>query len=391
MDKHGFYFLCILFALTLTGCSESTEGQAGGPPAPAVSVADVLVRDITRWQEFSGRIAAKEIVQIRPRVGGVIKEVHYREGNMVNEGDLLFTIDPEPYRAELERAQAEFERAKAQATLTRLESRRAKNLLKRKLLSQDEYDQRKAAEDQANANVQAANANHDLAKLNLSYTEVRSPIHGRTGRALKTKGNLVSSDPTPDQLTTVLSLDPVYVEFDSDENTYLQYLASNLSAEDQPLQHKVYIGLGNESGFPREGILGFVDNRFSPDTGSIRMRAVLENKNYLLTPGLFVRVKLLDTTAKQTILISESAILTDQDRKYVYVLGKDNQAIRKDITIGRSYEKFKIVESGLKASDKVIVHGVQKIFFPNMPVNPQTIAMGEPPATPQPAGPNAAH
>lgn len=377
----------------LAGCGQETDGQAGGFPPPAVSVAEVIVRDIIPWEEFTGRIEAKEVVKIHPRVGGVIEEIPYHEGDIVKKGELLFVIDQQPFRAELDRAEAELARAHAQDDLARSEVRRAKNLVKRKLLSQDEYDRRTAAEDQASASVRSAKATLQLARLNLEYTEIRSPIDGRTGRVLVTRGNLVASNPTPDQLTTVLSLDPVYVIFDSDELTYLRYFgkAQPSVGRDEQKKRLVFVGLGNEEGFPREGYLDFVDNRVAPETGTIRLRGVLDNSDYQLTPGLFARVKLLATQSEQTILINERAILTDQDRKYVYVLGDKNSAMRRDIKIGRVFEGFRIVTEGLKPGDQVIVHGIQKIFFPNMPVMPQVIGMGDPPPSPGQAAPEAGH
>jgi len=382
--------LLVAIALSLfllKSCGKEQDGQGGGFPPPAVSVAEVIVRDVTPWEEFTGRIEAKEVVQIHPRVGGVIEEIPYREGGIVKKGELLFVIDQQPFHAELNRAEAELARASAQADLARAEIRRAKNLVKRKLLSQGEYDQRVAAENQANANVRSAEATLQLARLNLEYTEIRSPIDGRTGRALVTKGNLVASDPTPDQLTTVLSIDPVYVVFHSDELTYLRYFINEqqtVGPEDEA-KRPVYVGLGNEEGFPHQGYLDFVDNQVASQTGTIGLRAVLDNKDMSLIPGLFARVKLLATKPVSTLLIDEQAILTDQDRKYVYILGEGNTAQRRDITIGRSVEGLRMVSTGLKQGDKVIVHGTQKIFYPNAPVKPQMIGMGDPPASPGPA------
>lgn len=380
--------------MLLAGCGKESEGNAaGGMPPPAVSVAEVMVKEVTPWEEFTGRIEAKDIVQVRPRVGGVIEDIKYREGDIVAQGDLLFVIDQQPFNAQLSRAEAELVRARAQAELTRLESRRASNLVKRKLLSQDEYDQRVAAENQANANVRAAQASLRLARLNLEYTEVRSPIAGRTGRALVTKGNLVSSEPTPSVLTTVLSLDPVYVVFDSDELNYLKFFgkASAQPTGTDAVKRKVFVQLGNESGFPREGYVDFVDNRVSPQTGTITVRAVLENPEYELTPGLFARVKLLATRPEQAILISDVAVMTDQDRKYVYVLGEENRAVRRDVKLGKTYSGLRNIKEGLKPGDKVIVYGIQKVFFPNMPVMPQMIAMGDPPPVPGGPQPGAEH
>lgn len=370
----------------LAGCLEqsaSKEAEAPSmPPPPGVSVAEVLVQDVTPWYEFTGRIEAKEFVQIRPRVGGVIEKVAYREGDFVNKGDLLFVIDQQPFLAELERAEAELVRAEAQAELARVESLRAENLLKQKLISPNEYDQRIAAANQANANVRFAQASVRLARLEMEYTEIRSPISGRTGRALFTEGNLVASDPAPNLLTTVVSLDPIAVYFDVDELTYLQYTQSLPGNGKRPSQ-TAFIGLASERDFPRQAKVDFFDNQVNPATGTIELRALLDNTNHRLTPGLFTRVKLLEPKPKQATLIDDKAILTDQDRKYVYVLGEENRAMRRDITIGRRLDKLRMINTGLQAGDKIIVHGIQKVFFPGMPVNPQVINMGDPPpATP---------
>ena len=384
LSLKAFATLYVAVVLLLVGCNKEEQAPHGGFPPPAVSVAEVTVREITPWEEFSGRIEAKEVVQIRPRVGGVIERIEYREGDIVKKGDLLFALDQHSIRAELNRAKAELARTHAQAELARVEHLRATNLLKQKLISQDEYDQSVATEHQAKANVRAGEASLRIARLNLGYTEVRSPIDGRTGRALATKGNLVSFSPTPDLLTTVVSLDPVYVVFDSDELTYLRYFSDSQHSAGYNGKEKriVYVGLGNEEGFPREGYVDFIDNQVNTDTGTIRLRAVLDNKDYLLTPGLFARVKLLGTTPHKAILIDDHAILTDQDRKYVYVLGNENLAMRRDIKIGRKEEGLRVITEGLNPGDQIIVHGIQKVFFPGMPVNPQSISMGDPPPTP---------
>ncbi|NOZ53599.1 MAG: efflux RND transporter periplasmic adaptor subunit [Gammaproteobacteria bacterium] len=383
--------LLTTIAVLLSACNKETnqQGSAGFPP-PLVSVAEVVVRDVMPWDEFNGRIEATQSVQIRPRVRGVIEQVRYHEGDIVKQGDLLFVLDQRPFRAELNRAEAELARAQAQAALAHVESQRAKNLIERKLVSKDEYDQRIAAEAQANANVRSVNATLQLARLNMDYTEIRSPISGRTGRAFATKGNLVSSDPRPDVLTTIVSLDPVYVYFDSDELTYLRYsrhLQQTKGPQDRTQMSTVFVGLGNEVGFPREGYVDFVNNQVDPDTGTIRLRAVLENKDYQLKPGLFARIKLLGRKPEQVVLIDDKAILTDQNRKYVYVLDTENRAMRRDVEIGRAIDGLRIATTGLKPGERIIVHGVQKIFFPAMPVSPQLINMGEAAPVPGDTGP----
>jgi multidrug efflux system membrane fusion protein len=375
----------------IVACGKPQQPQGGGMSAPAVSVAEVLIQNITPWDEFSGRIEAEETVEIRPRVAGVIDAVRYREGEDVKKGEVLFVIDQRSFRAELERAQAAVARAEAQVVLAKGERARARKLFDSKVFSKQDYDQRVAAETQAEADVHAAKAAVRLASLNLEYTEVRAPIGGRTGRALVTKGNLVSSDPTPDLLTTLVSIDPVYVYFDVDEQTYLGYEARSAAAIRQTAEGKrrALIGLSDNEGYPYTGTVDFIDNQLDPATGTIRMRAVIANSDHTLIPGLFARVKLLGTADRSTMLVDDRAILTDQDRKYVYVLGPENRAMRRNIRIGHVVGGLRIVEDGLNAGDKIIVYGLQKIFFPGMPVNPQPIHMGDPEPAPGPGGPGA--
>lgn len=368
------------FALT---APDSNGAAPMMPPPPAVSAAAVVSKSVTYWDEFPGRVTAIDNVEIRPRVGGYIDSVRFKEGDEVKKGDVLFVIDRRPFQAQAARAEAELVRARTQAELARTQADRAKKLLEGRVISQEEFDQRIAAGAEADAAVRAASAAADAARLDLEFTEIRSPINGRAGQALITPGNLVS--PNQSLLTTVVSLDRVYVYFESDEQSFLRYAAMGQSGErsaSQDARHPVQVGLANETGFPHEGVLDFVDNHIDPKTGTIRTRAVLDNKDRQLTPGLFARVKLLGSGQVNAILIDEKAILTDQDRKYVYVVGDQNRAMRRDITLGRESDGMRVVTSGLNPGDRVIVHGVQKIFMPGMPVAPQDIIMGAPPAPP---------
>lgn len=368
------------FALT---APDSNGAAPMMPPPPAVSAAAVVSKSVTYWDEFSGRVTAIDNVEIRPRVGGYIDSVKFKEGDEVKKGDVLFVIDRRPFQAQASRAEAELVRARTQAELARTQADRAKKLLEGRVISQEEFDQRIAAGAEADAAVRAASAAADAARLDLEFTEIRSPINGRAGQALITPGNLVS--PNQSLLTTVVSLDRVYVYFESDEQSFLRYAAMGLSGErsaSQDARHPVQVGLANEAGFPHEGVLDFVDNHIDPKTGTIRTRAVFDNKDRQLTPGLFARVKLLGSGQVNAILIDEKAILTDQDRKYVYVVGDQNRAMRRDIVLGRESDGMRVVTSGLNPGDRVIVHGVQKIFMPGMPVAPQDIIMGAPPAPP---------
>jgi membrane fusion protein, multidrug efflux system len=294
----------------------------------------------------------------------------------VAKGDVLFVIDQRPYRAELARAQAEAARARAQAALATSEKARARTLLEAQAISREEYDRLIAADAQYEAGVNAAQAAVETARLNLEFTEVRSPIAGRAGRALVTEGNLI--DPGATVLTTVVSQHPVYVYFEGDEQVYLR--SADLGR--RGAANKVFVGLSNEQGYPHEGVLDFVDNQVDARTGTIRSRAVLDNRDGAFTPGLFARVRLQGSASHAALLVDDKAVLTDQDRKFVYVLGPDNKAVRRDITLGRIVDGLRVVATGLQSGDQVIVHGVQKVFFPGMAVAPTVIAMGDPAPSP---------
>lgn len=366
----------IAITLAAVGCGSQAAPHAGPPPAPEVSVATVLNKDVRQWDDFTGRVTAVETVQLRPRVSGYVDRVAYKEGQEVKKGDLLFVIDQRRYRAELNRAQAELERARAEARLAQSQDKRAQTLVEAKAISREEFESRRAATTQGDAAVRAAEAAVASAQLDLTFTEVRSPITGRAGRALVTIGNLAQADQT--LLTTVVSVDPMYVYFDADEQTYLRYNDLARKGERADNKNPVRIGLSSDEGYPYEGTVDFTDNQVDSTTGTIRARAVLPNPDRVFTPGLFARVQLEGSGEFKAMLIDEKAILTDQDRKYVYVLGADNKAQRKDIVLGRTIDGLRVVSSGLAPTDKIIVHGVQKVFFPGMQVAPKPIAMGAP-------------
>ncbi len=380
----------ILLATAIAACSgEAANDQQMMPPRPDVSVAPVLKREVSQWDEFTGRVEAVETVELRPRVGGYIDRVNYTEGHEVKKGDVLFDIDPRNWRAAQARAEADLQRARVQELLTRTELERARKLVDTNSISTGEFDQRRAAHAQAEAEVLAAQAALDTAALNLEFTRVRAPISGRAGRALVTAGNLVSTDPGATLLTTIVSLDPVYVYFEGDEQTYLRYKAMGRSGQrdgGRVARYPVRVGLAGEDGHPHEGELDFVDNHVDPATGTIRARARVPNPERILTPGLFARVQLLAGNPFEAMLIDDRAVLTDQNRKYVYVVGDDGTAQRRDVRLGRMIEGLRVVEDGLAAGDRIIVHGVQKVFFPGMPVNAHEIAMGDPPPPPGPPG-----
>jgi len=374
----------LVVTMFTTACDPAGGETPQGPPPPEVSVAEVIQRNIAQWDEFTGHVEASETVEIRPRVSGYIESVEYIDGHEVKKGQVLFIIDQRPYQADLERAEAELARAKTQAELAKTEVARARKLIDAKMISQEEYDQRAAASEQGGASIRAAAAAVEVARLNLEFTEVKSPIDGRAGLALVTPGNLVTTQPSATLLTTVVSLDPMYVYFDGDEQTYLRYMEMARSGQrpsSREAHNPVRVGLANEKGFPHEGFMDFVDNQLDPQTGTIRARAVLDNKDRIFTPGLYARVQLLGGAPTDTLLIDDKAILTDQDRKYVYVLNEQNQAIRRDVKLGRLVDGMRVISSGLEAGEVIIVHGIQKIFYPGMVVVPKPIAMGDMPAS----------
>lgn len=342
---------------------------------PEVSAAQVVVKAVNQWDEYSGRIEAIQSVDLRPRVSGYLDSVNYREGQEVKQGDVLFTIDARSYRAELARANAQLARAASVAAQSGNEARRAKALVAQHAISTEQWEQRNAADKSAQADMLAAQAAVDTAKLNLAWTQVRAPIVGRAGRALVTKGNLVTADGAASVLTTLVSQDKMYAYFDIDENAFLRYTQSARNTLGHSATIPVQIGLANEEGFPHRGVVDFLDNRVERSSGTLRVRAILDNQDRLLTPGLFARVRLFGGRIPDALLIDSRALLTDQDRKYVYVVDKDGKAQRRDVVPGREAEGLRIIEKGLVAGDRVIIEGYQKVFMPGMPVNAKAVPM----------------
>jgi len=362
--------------LTLGACSKGIDAQAQtAPPPPPVSVAAVVAKKVTELNEFSGRIEAVESAQIRARVRGTVEAIHFKPGSMVKKGDLLFTIDPRAYHAEMLRGEASAAAAAAKAELARTELERSKRLLADNAIAQRDYDERAANARQLDAAARAEVAALASAKLNVEYSAVRAPFSGRIGKAEVTIGNLVDGNIV---LTSLVSVDPVYVAFDGDEGTYL---ALGPAARGGAEAVKVRLGLANETGFPREGRLDFVDNRIDPTSSSVRMRAVVDNKNGTLTPGLFARVQIgAEANSTAAVLINDTAIGTDQNRKYVYVLGEGNKAEYRVVVLGQSIDGLRVARTGLKPGDKIVVNGLQRVR-PGAPVTPQEVPMAAPAAS----------
>ncbi len=379
----------LLASALLAACGGGGEEQHQMPP-PDVSVAAVVQKQVSDWDEYVGRIEAIEAVELRPRVAGYLAGVHFREGSMVNKGDLLFTIDEREYKAAVNAARADIARADARIDLAKTEYARSEKLIEARAVSKGELETRRSELAQANADRQAAQARFEQAQLNLEFTRIEAPIAGRVGAALVKPGNLVAPGET--LLSTLVSVDPVHVVFEGDERAYLRYqeMSRDGSRESsRDAANPVEVALTTENEFRHRGTMDFVDNTVNPATGTIRGRAVLPNPDGALTPGLFARVRLLGASPREALLIHDQAVLTDQDRKYVYVVAEGNQAMRKDIVLGEAIDGLRVVESGLAAGDKVIVNGVRKIFFPGQPVAPRDVPM-DAPATPAPQAPAAA-
>lgn len=370
--------LTVLLAALLVACG----GGGGGPPEfppPQVNVANPVQKSVTEWDEYSGRIEAVDSVEIRPRVAGYLAAVHFEEGMTVDKGARLFSIDDREYRAAAASARADLSRAEARLQLAVRELDRSRSLVEARAVSQGEVEAREAERKQAEADVQAARARLEQAELTLSFTDIRAPIAGRVGAARVKPGNLVTADQT--LLTTLISVDSVYVAFDGDEHAYLRYQQMIRSGDwNNPRESRVpvEVGLSSDDGFPHRGEIVFIDNSLNPATGTILARARLDNGKGVFTPGLFARVRLLGATRDSALLIHEQALLTDQDRRYVYVIGEGQTAQRRDLQLGPMIDGLRVVEQGLSASDQVVVNGTRKIFFPGQPVAPVPVPMDDP-------------
>ncbi len=351
----------VVLGVTLMGCGAPVQAP---PPAPEVTVAPVIQRDIREWDELTGRLEAVDSVEVRPRVSGQLVRVAFAEGKEVAKGEVLFEIDPRPYEADFARAEAELARARTGAELAARELQRAQRLIDAQAISREEFDSRTSAVAASEATVRAAEAAVASARLNLDWCQVRSPIAGRVGRAEVTAGNLVQAGPAATLLTTVVSLDPIYVSFESDEQTYLKYAA--LARADQgpgapTAPDPIFLGLANEVGYPHQGYVDFVDNQLDPQTGTIRVRAVVSNKDHLFTPGLFARIKLVGSAQYRATLVLDRAVGTDQDKRFVLVVAPDGTVGYRQVELGRLVDGLRIVKAGLEPGERIVVDGMQRV------------------------------
>jgi len=349
-------------ALYLRAEPAESKADAAAPQATPVQVAPVVQRDVVTWDEFSGRLEAVERVNVRSRVAGAVQAVHFMEGGLVNRGDLLVTIDPAPYAAEVDRAQAQVAAAEARVTYASSEHERAKRLWDESAIAQRELDERANARQEAQANLRAAQAALQSARLNLGYTQVRAPVAGRVGRLEVTVGNLVAAGPDAPVLTTLVSVDPIYASFDADEQVIARAL-KELSgrARAQLRSIPVRMTTAETDGAPLGGHLQLIDNQVNAKSGTVRVRAVFDNKDGRLTPGQFVTLRMGRARPETALLVNERAVGTDQSKKFVMVVGGDNKAAYREITLGGTADGLRIVKSGLEPNERIVVNGLQRI------------------------------
>jgi RND family efflux transporter MFP subunit len=348
------------------------------PPPPQVTVAPALGRPVTEYDEFTGRMEATNTVEVRPRVSGFVRSVGFAEGAVVQRGQVLFEIDPRPYQDEVVRAAAALEQARTRLRLAASETERAQRLVAAQAISREEFESRTSSRAEGEAAVQAAQAALRSAQLNLEWTRVRAPISGRVSRAEVTPGNLVQAGPpAASLLTTVVSLDPIYVYFDGDEQSYLKL--AGLSRPGAGPRTQVAMGLANEQGYPHTGTLDFVDNRLDPAAGTIRARAVFRNADGRFTPGLFARVRLAGSRRYDATLVDDAAVGTDQDRKFVLVLKPDATVEYRAVTLGPLDGGLRVVRDGLRPGEKIVVNGLQRVR-PGMKVAARDSSMAPPAA-----------
>ncbi len=360
------------------GVSSSKAQPAAGaaPAATPVSVATVVQSDVAAWDEFSGRLEAVDRVDIRPRVAGTIQRVHFREGALVKKGELLLTLDPAPYAAEVERADAQVAAAQARVTQAKGEQERSQRLWSEQAISRREFDERTNGKGEAEANLRAAQAALQTARLSLGYTQVRAPVAGRAGRLEVTTGNLVAAGAGAPVLTTVVSVSPIYASFDADEQAVAKALKDVQAGSGGRRLERIPVMMGTaaDSDTPHEGRLQLVDNQVDAKSGTVRARAVFDNKDGQLMPGQFARIRMGQASKSAALLINERAVGTDQSKKFVMVVGADNKATYREVTLGASVNGLRVVRQGLAANERIVVNGLQRIR-PGALVEPQMVDM----------------
>ncbi len=354
----------LLIGSFFTGCGKQAQPP---PPLPVVSVTQPVVREVVEWDEYIGRLESPETVEVRARVSGYLDKVHFKEGKEVKKDDLLFTIDPRPYQAEFDHANAEYERAVSQTDLAKNDFERAKRLIATKAISEEDYDTKSKTYTAVQAAVRSAKATLDSAKLNLEFTQIRAPIDGRISRAVLTEGNLISSGVAGSGatlLTTIVSLNPLYLYGDADERSVLKYLhlrreGTRVSARDELIPAEM--GLADEAGFPHKGYMDFVDNRIDPGTGTMRARGVFSNADHSLSPGFFGRIRIPGSGKYPALLIPDRALGSDQAQKFVYVVNAEKKVEFRPVKIGPMIDGLRVVKEGLKPGEQIVIEGLMRV------------------------------
>jgi RND family efflux transporter MFP subunit len=370
-----FLAAAVLILAIATGCKPANAQQPAGMKVPTVTVAPVEQQEIVEWDQFTGRTEAVESVEVRPRVSGHIQEVRFQSGQLVKKGDVLFVIDPRWHKAEFDRREAEYQQAKVRLENAEREAKRTEQLLANRAISTEEGEARVSRFNEAKAGLLVAQAARDTANLDLEYTEIRAPIDGRVSRALKTTGNYVSGlAGGATVLTTLVSVDPIYVYADVDENSLLKFSAlaqgSKLTSDGEG-RVPVELQLGDEEGFPRRGHIESLDNRVDASTGSILLRAVFPNPEGRIVPGLFARIRVPLSERYSALLIEERAIGTDQGKRFVLTLSPTNTVEYRAVKLGPTVHGKRIVREGLNSGEQIVVNGLQRVR-PGMPVIPET-------------------
>jgi len=370
------FLLASIAAVVLAACSQPEAAGAGAAPtAPTVDVATVVEQRITEWDEFTGRLQAPETVALMPRVSGYLDKVFFTEGALVKAGDLLFQIDDRALQADVSRLKAELQSAVSQQKLANSDYQRAEQLRSQKAIAEEVLDARRARKDQSASQVAAVKAALTKAELDLSHTQVRAPISGRVSNALITAGNYVQAGQS--QLTSIVSTERMYAYFDADEQTYLKYVqlaASGKRGDSRNEASPVLMALSSDSDYRFSGSLDFLDNSINPQTGTIRARAVFSNDDNSLIPGLFAKIKLVGSASYNGILIDDKAVGTDLNNKFVLVVDDKQQLQYRPVTLGEKVGGLRIVTSGLKATETIVVNGLQRVR-PTMQVTPNTVKM----------------
>ncbi|MCE4059865.1 efflux RND transporter periplasmic adaptor subunit [Pandoraea sputorum] len=361
--------LLAIGTLTVVRVDASTPA-AQVMPTVEVDVANVLSRTVTDWQSYSGRLDAVDRVDIKPLVSGTITAVHFKDGQLVKKGDALFTIDPRPYAAEVDRAAAQLASAQARDVFTSTDLARAQRLIADNAIAKKDFDQKENAAREAVANVKASQAALETARINLGYTQIVAPVAGRVSRAEITVGNTVSAGAQSPALTTVVSVSPIYAAFDVDEQTYLRYLSKDTKTNGVPVD----LGLANESGYSRKGTVYSVDNRFDTTSGTIRVRARFDNADGALVPGLYARIRVGGGEPHPALLVDEAAVGTDQSKKYVMVVDQANKAQYREVQLGERHGGLVEIAGGLKDGERIVVNGLQRIR-PGDAVTPKVVKM----------------